>query len=109
MRAMAALPAVITENMDEIRRLCREHHVTKLTVFGSAVKGTFDPERSDLDFVVELESPDPLERGRHYLELWDSLETLLGRRVDLVTGSKIRNPYFRESIDAAHFDLYAAA
>lgn len=57
----------------------------------------------------KLESPDPLERGRHYLELWDSLETLLGRRVDLVTGSKIRNPYFRESIDAAHYDLYAAA
>ncbi|HEV7919245.1 MAG TPA: nucleotidyltransferase domain-containing protein [Thermoanaerobaculia bacterium] len=106
---MPALPDVITENMEEIRALCVKHGVKRLAVFGSAVKGTFDPERSDLDFVVELESPDPLERGRRYLEFWDSLEALLGRRVDLVTGSKIRNPYFRESIAAAHLDLYAAA
>ncbi|HKO54732.1 MAG TPA: nucleotidyltransferase domain-containing protein [Thermoanaerobaculia bacterium] len=106
---MAALPAVITENMEEIQALCARHGVKRLAVFGSAVKGTFDPERSDLDFVVELAAADPLERGRHYLEFWDSLEALLGRRVDLITGSKIRNPYLRQSIDAAHLDLYAAA
>ncbi|HEV7919247.1 MAG TPA: nucleotidyltransferase domain-containing protein [Thermoanaerobaculia bacterium] len=47
---MPALPDVITENMEQIRRLCREYHVTKLTVFGSAAQGMFDPETSDLDF-----------------------------------------------------------
>jgi predicted nucleotidyltransferase len=110
MRAMAALPAVITENLEAIRGLCREHHVTKLTVFGSAVKGTFDPERSDLDFVVELErDDDPMEPGRRYLELWKALKDLFGRPVDLLIERTIKNPYLAESIAAAQTPLYAAA
>ena len=108
MRQMAALPAIVTDNMEEIRRLCREHEITRLAVFGSAVKGTFDPERSDLDFVVEIDIEDPLERGRLYLAFWDSLEALFGRRVDLVTGSKVRNPYFREELEETQRELYAA-
>jgi predicted nucleotidyltransferase len=107
---MPTLPAVITENIDEIRRLCREHHVTKLTVFGSAVKGTFDPETSDLDFVVAFEwDDDPLERGRRYLELWKALKDLFGRSVDLLVDTTIKNPYLAESIAEAQTLLYDAA
>ncbi len=38
----------------ELIELCREYGLYKMLVFGSAVKGTFDPERSDLDFAVDL-------------------------------------------------------
>lgn len=107
MRSMDALPAVIAERLGEIRDLCEKYRVKRLTLFGSAVKGTFDPERSDVDFVVEFEwDPDPLERGRLWLELWDELKDLFGRNVDLLVNTR-RSPYLAQAIDAAHVDLYA--
>jgi predicted nucleotidyltransferase len=49
MRRMTALPALITDHLAEVRTLCEKYSVKRLTLFGSAVKGTFDPEKSDLD------------------------------------------------------------
>lgn len=109
MRAMDALPEIVTEHLDEVRALCEKYSVRKLTIFGSAVKGTFDPEKSDLDFVVEFEwHPDPSERGRRWLELWDELKELFGRNIDLLVASTIENPFVAQSIRDAHLDLYAA-
>jgi predicted nucleotidyltransferase len=110
MRAVNALPPVIEEHMDELRGLCEKYHVRRLTLFGSAVKGGFDPERSDLDFVVEFfPHPDPLVEGRWYLDLWRELKDLFGRNIDLLTPETIGNPYIADSIRDAHRDLYAAA
>ena len=109
MRTMHALPELVTRNLGEVRALCEKHGVRKLTIFGSAVKGTFDPAKSDLDFAVEFEPhPDPLERGRRWLELWDDLRDLFARDVDLIVSSTIENPYIVQSIALAHLDLYAA-
>ena len=109
MHGMDALPQIVTEHLDEVRALCEKYSVRKLTIFGSAVKGTFDPEKSDLDFVVEFEwHPDPSERGRRWLELWDELKDLFGRNIDLLVASTIENPYVAESIRISHLDLYAA-
>ena len=38
----------------EVGELCRRYGVRRLEVFGSAARGSFDPETSDLDFLVEL-------------------------------------------------------
>jgi predicted nucleotidyltransferase len=106
---MDALPAVITDHLDQIRELCVKYHVTKLTLFGSAVQGKFDAKHSDIDLVVEFEGhADPIERGRRYNELWDELRGILGRHVDLLVASTIKNPYLEASIRDAHRDLYAA-
>ena len=37
-----------------IKVLCRKHRVRELSLFGSAVDGTFD-ENSDVDLLVEFE------------------------------------------------------
>lgn len=107
---MSALPAVLEEHLDEVRALCEKYRVKRLGVFGSAVKGTWDPQRSDLDFVVEFEwDPDPLERGRLYLEFRESLKDLFGRRIDLIVASPIRNSYFAEVLRLTQHSVYAAA
>jgi predicted nucleotidyltransferase len=109
MGAVDALPEIVTAHLDEVRALCEKYSVKRLTIFGSAVKGTFDPEKSDLDFVVDFEwHPDPSERGRRWLELWDDLKDLFGRNIDLVVASTIKNPYFAQIVAIEQRELYAA-
>lgn len=106
---MNALPPLVIERLPEVRALCEKYRVKRLTLFGSAVKGTFDPETSDLDFVVEFEwDPDPLERGRRYNELWEELKDVFDRPIDLIVASTLKNPFIVKSIDAANVELYAA-
>jgi predicted nucleotidyltransferase len=106
---MDKLPAAIADHLDEIRALCVTYHVKRLAVFGSAVKGTFDPAKSDVDFVVEFFShSDAIAAGGNTLEFLSALEQLLGRPVDLLNRAYVRNPYLREEVDETQRELYAA-
>lgn len=93
------LPNIITLHLSELNALCRRSGVKKLYVFGSVVKGNFNPETSDIDFYVELEEMLPLQRGENLISLWEELESLFERKVDLVTDQPIRNTYLKTSID----------
>src|SRR3954447_22981005 len=95
--AMEALPEIVTAHLAEVRALCEKYRVKRLAVFGSAVKGTFDPERSDVDFVVEFQLPGHFQA---YFELKSALERLFRRHVDLVELTAVENPYFRRSVEA---------
>jgi predicted nucleotidyltransferase len=44
----------IEQKREQIAQLCRQYHVRRLAVFGSAFSGEFDPQRSDVDFLVEF-------------------------------------------------------
>jgi len=88
---------LIEHNRDAIADLCRQHGVRKLAVFGSAVKGTFDPATSDFDFVLEFLDYGP-GVSKRFIYFADSLEALLDRPVDLVFESKLSNPYFRDEV-----------
>ncbi len=101
--------ADIESRREELGALCRRFGVRRLDLFGSAARGDFDPEHSDLDFLVEFE-PDS-QAGRYfdaYFGLKDALEALFGRCVDLVEPSAIRNPYLRESIAELQERLFEA-
>ncbi len=106
---MDALPAAIADHLAEIRALCVKYHVKRLAVFGSAVKGTFDPERSDVDFVVEFFPQRTMGFGGSYFGLLQDLQDLLGREVDLVERSAVRNPYFLKVLELSEHPLYDAA
>ena len=109
MRAQAHLPPVLdAAAAAAIVRLCKEHGVRRLGVFGSAVKATFDPKTSDLDFVVEFNYSTRMRPSDQYFGLKDGLEKLLGRPVDLVCYRAIRNPYFLRAVDESQVELYAA-
>ncbi len=70
-------------------------------VFGSAGRQDFDPVRSDIGGLVEVDEHDPLERGEKLLGLWDALEAYFGRKVDMLTDSSLQNPYLRKQTEAA--------
>lgn len=99
---------IVEERTSDLAELCRRFGVRRLELFGSAAGDRFDPDRSDLDFLVELEPADHGELADHYFGLLLALEELFGRRVDLVMPGAIRNPYFRQSIERSRVLLYAA-
>lgn len=74
------------------QRRLRELGVRELVLFGSYARGD-ENASSDVDFVVDLTQ----KTFDHYMDLKELLETVLGRRVDLVLKSALK-PRLRESI-----------
>ena len=100
---------LILDHKNEIADLCRRQGIRRLDVFGSAASGRFNPNGSDIDFVAEFDDSSSSEGLLdRYLELATRLEALLGTAVDIITPASIRNPYFRESVNAARENIYAA-
>lgn len=98
---------IIEQHHQEIRALCRRYGVRRLDLFGSAATGEFDPDKSDLDFVATFADTDVPGYADRYLAFAESLELLFGRPVDVVIDRSIRNPYFRQAVDATRQPVYA--
>lgn len=101
--------ALIEEHHEAIRALCEKFGVLRLELFGSVATGAFDPERSDVDVLVEY--PADYDFGpclKRYVDFKDRLESLPGRPVDLVIVGAMRNPYFIRSVNVSRQPLYAA-
>jgi len=98
----------IHSRKDELARICLQFGVLRLALFGSATRSDFQPEVSDLDFLVEFRPMPPPEHARSYFGLISELEQLFKRKVDLVEASAVRNPHIRRNIEATQVPLYAA-
>ena len=99
---------IIEQNLEEIIRICSHRKVRRLALFGSATNDRFDPERSDLDLLVEFEKMQPGDHAEQYFGLAEDLERQLNCPVDLVESGPIRNPYFRKSIEDTKIEIYTA-
>jgi len=100
---------LIEDNYESLSQLCEQYHVQRLEVFGSALTGDrFDPESSDIDFLIEFLPLQPGDHADSYFGLLEALEDLFDRHVDLVMTRAIKNPYFLESINKCREVLYAA-
>lgn len=100
--------ADITTKQHDIEKLCQNYHVRRLAIFGSALDDSFDPEHSDLDFLVEFESMPPAEYADTYFGLLEELQTLFKRPIDLVNKSSLSNPWLQREIQQKQSLLYAA-
>lgn len=107
---------LITENLEQIRALCREYHVKTLYVFGSAAGegidgNAFGPE-SDVDLLVEFEDfiydfelHNPAD---YYFGLYYALKELLHREVDLVSSRARHSEQFKKYVEQQKQFIYAA-
>lgn len=88
-----------------LAQFCRRHHIQRLSLFGSQLKGTARPD-SDVDLLVEFESGmAPGLLGIAQLE--EELSGLLGgRKVDLRTAHDLSR-YFRDDVVRAAQVQYA--
>jgi len=98
----------LKDRQSELHAVCRRFGVARLEVFGSAVTESFDPDTSDLDFIVDFADRSPGYADR-YLAFAEALEGLFNRNVDLVTERSLSNPYFTDSVDKTRMVLYDQA
>jgi len=103
------LPVEFENKIDELIILCDKYKVNRIFVFGSIVKGNFNPQTSDIDLIVELDNVSPIEKGELLMKLWSELENLFARKVDLLTNLNIKNPYLRNEIENSKFLIYDRA
>ena len=100
---------LVEDKRQEIDALCRRFDVRRLEVFGSAARGfDFQPEASDVDFLVEFDPASRLSPLDGFFGLQAELSTLLGRPVDLAEAGAVRNPYVLASIERNREVVYAA-
>ena len=81
---------------EDLARFCQRHHIRRLALFGSVLKGTARPD-SDIDLLVEFEPearPTLLDLAAMEEELSSSFG---GRRVDLRTAAELSR-YFRDEV-----------
>jgi len=90
-----------------VQTACERYGVDRLRVFGSAVTDRFDPETSDIDFLVSF-LPGRENLYDDYFGLKFELERIAGRAVDLVMERALKNPFFRASAFRSAQDVYAA-
>lgn len=100
---------LVAQKRSGIAKHCRRLNVRRLDVFGSAARGDFDPEKSDIDFLVEFERHhDTLNIADRYFELEERLRELFDRKVDLVTVGSVTKPRFRANLEATKELVYVS-
>ena len=98
---------LVSDNLDRIRDACKRRGVSFLELVGSAARDDFDPNRSDIDVLVDFPDQAPDLFGA-YMGLREDLAGILGRPVDVITLRGVRNPLLLESLRRDAIRLYAA-
>jgi predicted nucleotidyltransferase len=87
--------------------LCRNNiAINKMYFFGSVLSPKFNEEMSDIDILIEVTDISPEERGENLITLWDNLEVLFNRKVDLLTENSLSNPFLIKEIEQTKKLIY---
>ena len=96
---------LIELNMDKIIALCKKYKVAKLWVFGSILTPRFNDDIY-VDFSVIFDYEQIQDMFLTFFDFIDDLQQLLGRKVDVVDETAVRNPYFRKELDRTKQLIY---
>jgi predicted nucleotidyltransferase len=97
----------ITIDEVSLAELCRKYGVARLSLFGSVLRNDYDPNRSDVDVLVDFLPGAPKSLFK-LLKMQRELSQLFGRDVDLTTPGSL-SKYFRDDVLSAAEVLYDAA
>ncbi len=81
----------------DIAKLCENHKVKSLYVFGSVLTDRFNDE-SDIDLIVDFSNIAVEDYADNYFDFKFSLQDILKRPIDLLEEKAIKNPYFKQSV-----------
>jgi predicted nucleotidyltransferase len=104
----ADMISMLVDKMDAIRQACKHFNVVRLDIFGSALREDFEPDRSDIDFLVDFGPMPPFDKPDAYFRLLNELRTILGTEVDLVMVGALKNRYILDDVNRSKQQLYPA-
>ena len=81
----------------DIVMLCRKYHITKLSIFGSAIRDDFKVS-SDIDILVKYENYIDKNQLYDFIYIRDDFKKILKRNVDVVDIDELTNPIRRKRI-----------
>jgi len=96
---------IINENIESLKNLCNVYNVDKMYLFGSALTSNFN-DQSDIDFLVKFKTMELSDYLENYIYLKENLESLFGRKVDLLEEQTLRNPILIKSINKSKELIY---
>ncbi len=96
----------INTTPEQLAEFCKRWQVAELAFFGSVLRDDFRPD-SDVDVLVSFH-PDSTSTLDDLLDMREELQSLFGRKVDLLEQDAIRNPYRRKSILTTKHIVHAA-
>lgn len=96
---------IIKNHINSLNRLCQQHKVDKMYLFGSALNENFT-DKSDIDFLVRFKPIELAEYFENYMNFKESLKNLLGREVDLLEEQTLKNPILIKSINQSKKLVY---
>lgn len=82
-------------DIPSLASFCRRNRISKLSLFGSALRDDFRPD-SDVDLLVEF-MPDAKVGLFGMARIERELSEMIGRKVDLRTAAEL-SPYFRDEV-----------
>ncbi len=102
--------AIVKDNMAEIIKLCERMQIHSLYLFGSGSNGKKFTEKSDLDFLYQFKKDkDGLTISNYdYFDLLFDLQTITGKKIDLVSEEKIKNKIFLRRVNAEKIKIYGS-
>lgn len=96
-----------SSQLEEIAAICRQAGVTRLYLFGSALRDDFAAD-SDVDLAVIFNHRDINGSFERFFTFKHQMEHVFHRPVDVVCVPPIRNKFFRDEITQTARLLYAA-
>jgi len=81
---------LIDSNRAKIESVCKRYEIKRLLLFGSALRDSWCPKKSDIDLAVEFENPAICHTNKLLVEF----SVMFGRTVDVVNICKAQNAYF---------------
>lgn len=79
----------------EVERFCRKNHITRMSLFGSALRDELQPD-SDIDILVEFD-PNHIPGLMDLAGMEIELSEIIGRKVDMRTPGELSR-YFRSEV-----------
>ena len=96
----------ITLDTEKIEDFCRRWKIAEFSLFGSVLREDFGPE-SDVDVLISFEPEIPWSLF-DWMDMMEELQEILGREVDVVEKSGLRNPFRRQAILTTRQVIYGA-
>jgi len=98
---------ILSDNIEELKRLCIIYNVRSMYAFGSVCTDKFN-NNSDIDFLISFKELSIEEYTDNYFDLHYRLQELFNRKIDLLTVNSLSNPYLIKGIEQTKKLIYAA-